>query len=113
MFAKLRLNKAVSFLIGNFFWLVGFALFVWQIYYVSDGQRNMLLAGLSQHFMLPFVYIGTKLLVFSKAEVIRSNAVIILAYLSMLVTFSAGLLYSLIKHMGNRERREGLELEKH
>jgi len=95
-FSGLSGNKVKSFFIGNSIWLLSFLLFLWQFALLDDESRNMFLAGISQYYMLPFIWSGTKLsLLFS--DVIHGTTIIIISYLSMLLVFTIGFIVGKIK----------------
>ena len=95
-FSCLSANKVKSFFIGNSIWLLSFLLYLWQFVLLDDESRNMLLALISQYYMLPFIWSGTKLsLLFT--DVIHGTTITIISYLSMLLVFTIGFIIGKIK----------------
>lgn len=89
-------NKVKIFFIGNSVWLLSFLLYLWQFVLLNDESRNMFLALISQYYMLPFIWSGTKLsLLFT--NVIDGTTITIIAYLSMLLVFTVGFIVGKIK----------------
>lgn len=87
--SKLGENNIKSFIIGNSIWLLSFLLYLWQFVLLNDESRNMFLALISQHYMLSFIWSGTKLtLLFS--NVLHGTTITIVSYLSMLLVFTLG-----------------------
>lgn len=89
-------NKVKSFFIGNSVWLLSFLLYLWQFVLLDDESRNIFLALISQYYMLPFIWSGTKLsLLFT--DVIHGTTITIIAYFSMLLVFTVGFIVGKIK----------------
>ncbi|WP_438350636.1 hypothetical protein ACP8HI_08335 [Paenibacillus sp. FA6] len=95
-FSCLSANTVKSFFIGNSIWLLSFLLYLWQFVLLDDESRNMFLALISQYYMLPFIWSGTKLsLLFT--DVIHGTTITIISYLSMLLVFTVGFIIGKIK----------------
>ncbi|MFY0518511.1 hypothetical protein ACOMCU_11890 [Lysinibacillus sp. UGB7] len=95
-FSCLSGNKVKSFFIGNSIWLLSFLLYLWQFALLDGESRNMFLAGISQYYMLPFIWSGTKLsLLFT--DIIHGTTITIISYLSMLLVFTIGFIVRTIK----------------
>ena len=89
IFANLNMNTVKSFAIGNSGWAISLLLFVWQFLFVNGRNRNLLIAGISQHYALGFVGLGSRILgLFTNS--IHSTTVILIAYFVMLIVFSIG-----------------------
>lgn len=89
-------NKVKGFFIGNSVWLLSFLLYLWQFVLLDDESRNLLLALISQYYILPFIWSGTKLsLLFT--DVIHGTTITIIAFLSMLLVFTVGFIVGKIK----------------
>lgn len=85
-FSKWNTPKWKSFLIGNSLWFISFILFIWQFNILDSASRSMVLAVLSQHYIVAFVYGAARLLPF-----ISSGTIMMLsAYILMFITFSIG-----------------------
>ncbi|MCT2534853.1 hypothetical protein NC661_04060 [Aquibacillus koreensis] len=89
-------NKVKIFFIGNSVWLLSFLIYLWQFVFLDDESRNMFLASISQYYMLPFIWSGTKLsLLFT--DVIHGTTITIIAYCSMLCVFTVGFIVGKVK----------------
>lgn len=96
-FAHLKISKTTSFLFGNSLWAVSFILFIWQFLILDGTSRNLVIAAISQYYILPFMWIGTKVtLMFS--NILNSTNIMLLAFLSMFVIFLLGFVLGLIKN---------------
>ncbi|MFD1040402.1 hypothetical protein ACFQ3N_18660 [Virgibacillus byunsanensis] len=95
-FAKLNKDKITSFLYGNSIWGLSFLVFIWQFILLDDNSRNFFLAGVSQYYMFPFIWIGRELTVMF-IDVYHGTTIMLLAYLSMLVIFLLGFSYGWMK----------------
>ncbi|NMO97193.1 hypothetical protein [Paenibacillus lemnae] len=93
-FAQMNRSKPQSFLMGNLLWILSFGLFVWQFVFINDESRNLVLALLSQLYVVLMVAIGARfyMLIFSPS-VIDSTEITILTYILVLVVFAAGFIY--------------------
>lgn len=95
-FSSLGGNKVKNFLFGNSIWLLSFLLYLWQFAILDDERRNMFLAGISQYYMLPFIWSGTKFsLLFTDS--IHGTTITIISYLLMLLVFTTGFIVGKIK----------------
>ena len=89
-------NKVKNFFIGNSIWLLSFLLYLWQFALLDDESRNMFLAGISQYYVLPFIWSGVKLsLLFT--DTIHGITITIISFLSMLLVFMVGFIVGKIK----------------
>ena len=95
-FSCLSGNKVKSFFIGNSIWLLSFLLYLWQFALLDDESRNMFIAGISQYYMLPFIWSGT-ILTLSFTDIIHGTTITIISYLSMLLVFTIGFIVGKIK----------------
>ncbi|WP_153720687.1 hypothetical protein [Sporosarcina cascadiensis] len=95
-FSCLSGHKVKRFFIGNSIWLLSFLLYLWQFVLLHDESRNIFLAGISQYYMLPFIWSGIKLsLLFT--GIINGTTITIISYLSMLLVFTVGFIVGKIK----------------
>lgn len=95
-FGVLKTGKVKNFIFGNALWGVSIVLFIWQFIFVSDVNRNPFIAGLSQSYMLSFVYISSRILsLFTNS--LDSITIGIVAYIIMLVVFIVGFISSVYK----------------
>lgn len=95
VFANLMKNKYLGFMLGNIVWLVLFCLYVWQFCYVGGESRNMLIAMISQNYILGFVSWGAKIIdLFTNT--INGTTIVIVAYIIMLVIFTGGYITKLM-----------------
>ncbi len=92
-FGRMALSKFKSILIGNSIWLISFLVFIWQFILIDEVSRNVSLAIFSQYYILPYIWVGTKVAVLF-TDTINSSTVMLLSYLCMLVTFLIGYLLS-------------------
>ena len=89
IFGNLNMNKVKSFALGNSVWTISLLLFVWQFLFVNGSNRNFFISGISQHYALGFVSLGSRILgLFTNS--IHSTTVILIAYFVMLIVFSIG-----------------------
>lgn len=88
-FSRINGNTVKNFLIGNSVWLLSFILFLWQFVILDDGSRNKFFALVSQYCIIPFIWSGTHLSMLFGND-IYSTTIIMFAFLSMLVVFTAG-----------------------
>ena len=89
-------NKIKNFFIGNSIWLLSFLLYLWQFALLDDESRNMFLAGISQYYVLPFIWSGVKLsLLFT--DTIHGITITIISFISMLLVFMVGFIVGKIK----------------
>lgn len=89
IFGNLNMNKVKSFALGNSVWTISLLLFVWQFLFVNGSNRNLLIAGISQHYALGFVSLGSRILgLFTNS--IHGTTVALIAYFLMLIVFSIG-----------------------
>lgn len=95
-FALLPRSKMYSFLLGNLVWLPSFLLYIWQFVLVDEASRNMMLAGLSQYYVLFMIIIGTQVHLMYSGD-ISSTEIVIIAYVLMLVVFAAGFVYQWLR----------------
>lgn len=95
-FSQLTTRKVYGFLFGNSLWLLSFLLYIWQFVLLDETSRNMMLAGLSQYYMLFMIIIGTQIHM-AYSTVISSTEIVIISYMLMFVVFSVGFMYQGIK----------------
>jgi len=89
-------SNVKSFIFGNSIWLLSFLLYIWQFVLLNDESRNMLIALISQYYMLSFIWTGTKLsLLFS--DVSSGVTITIISYLSMLLVCTVGFIVGKLK----------------
>lgn len=97
-YANLYANRVKGFLIGNSIWLVSFLLYIWQFVILNDENRNLFLAGLSQHYVLSYLWSGREVyLLFIDTRTFYTTPIIIISFLIMLLVFSLGFLYGVIR----------------
>jgi len=96
IFAQLNINKIKSFLLGNTVWAFSFGLFIWQFIINDDAGRNLLIAGLSQHYISSFIWLGSKVYMLFD-NVIHGTNIMLIAYISMFLIFFAGFVYATIR----------------
>lgn len=95
-FANLNVHKGKSFLIGNSIWAFSFVLFIWQFLILDDASRNLVLALFSQLYIQSYIWIGTKI-ISTLSNVLHGTNIMLIAYLSMFLTFALGFVFSWIK----------------
>ena len=95
-FSCLRGNKVKNFFIGNSIWLLSFLLYLWQFTFLDDESRNIFLAGISQYYMLPFIWSGVQLS-FLFTDILHGTTITIISYLTMLLVFTIGFIIGKIK----------------
>lgn len=89
-------SKIKNFLIVNSVWLISFLLFIWQFVIVSDEGRNFTLAGISQHYMLSFLWSGANIPRLY-TNTFHGTNIMIIAYVAMLVVFTIGFSVSKVR----------------
>ncbi|MFD1019579.1 hypothetical protein [Thalassobacillus hwangdonensis] len=95
-FSCLKGSSIKWFIVGNSIWLVSFLLYLWQFVALEDEGRNMFLALISQNYMLPFIWSGTRIsLLFS--NVLDGATITIIAYLTMFAVFTLGFIVGKFK----------------
>lgn len=95
-FAKVKFNKILGFILGNSLWGISFALYIWQFVILDDSSRNMLLAVLSQYYNLFTTPLATRIITLF-SNVINSTEITVLSYVLMIIIFSLGFIYQLIR----------------
>lgn len=95
-FVDVGKNKAYGFLMGNSLWLLTFVLFIWQFLFTDPSSQNMLLAGLSQYYVLLMIGFGAQILVLFTGTA-DPYAAVLTSYLLMLGVFAAGFTYQRFK----------------
>lgn len=96
-FAQFNGSSLKNFAWGNSLWLVSFLLYLWQFVLVDDANRNMVIAFISQCYVIPFVVSGTQIyLLFNDGGIDLTNITII-TYIFMLVVFMIGFVWGKVK----------------
>ena len=96
VFATANHNRAKSFLIGNSLWGISFILYIWQFILLDDTNKNLIIAGISQNYMILIVPIATKIMMMF-TDIIDGTIISIVAYILMFVIFSIGFIYESVK----------------
>lgn len=89
IFGNLDMKPIKSYILGNIAWGISISLYTWQFILLDSTSRNLLLAGISQHYVLGFVRWGSRILTIFTNH-IKVTTVILIAYLLMLLIFSLG-----------------------
>ena len=98
-FALMGRSKPMNFLLGNSGWGILFLVFLWQFILLDDASRNLVLASLSQYYVLCMITLSSQIHILY-TDAINANEIVIIAYALMLVVFAAGFVYQLKK--GNK-----------
>jgi hypothetical protein len=89
IFAGLNISTLKSYIMGNTGFGISFIIYTWQFILLDDTSRNLFIAAISQHYVLGFVGLGTRILgLFTNS--LHGNTIILLSYLLMLIVFSLG-----------------------
>ena len=97
-YAQAKGSALISILIGNSIGILSLLLYIWQFVLLSDQQRNLFLAGLSQYFSSPIVFLTMKVAVLFESQkyAIGSTTAVatqIIGLFVMLVVFAVGIFY--------------------
>ncbi|HCQ88699.1 MULTISPECIES: hypothetical protein [unclassified Clostridium] len=96
VFAKANHNRVKSFFIGNSLWAISFLFYLWQFILVSDANKNFIIAGISQNYMILIVPIATKIMMMF-TDTIDGTIISIVSYILMVIIFSIGFIYESVK----------------
>ncbi|GAA0337819.1 hypothetical protein GCM10008967_30100 [Bacillus carboniphilus] len=96
-FTLLPWNKLKSFIVGNSIWLLSLLLFIWQFVVLDDESRNLILAGLSQNYIVGFLWSGVKWASVMYDSQLTTLNVTISSFIFMFLTFTVGFIYSWVK----------------
>lgn len=97
-FVQTKIPAFYAIFIGNSVGILSLLLYIWQFGFLSDQQRNIFLAGLSQHFSSTIIFLTAKIAVLFQPQknVIDSTtftSIQIIGLLVMILTFTAGFFY--------------------
>ncbi|GAA0349514.1 hypothetical protein [Bacillus horti] len=95
-FAKVKFNKIKSFIIGNVWWGISVGLYYWQFIILDDSNRNLFLAALSQYYALFILPIAHRIIALF-SNVFDFTQSIILSYIIMIVIFTLGFVFQLVR----------------
>ncbi|ARC86655.1 putative membrane protein [Clostridium argentinense CDC 2741] len=96
VFAKANHNRVESFLIGNSLWGISFLLYIWQFILTSDVNKNFIIAGISQNYIILIVPIATKIMMMF-TDIIDGAIISIVSYILMIIIFSIGFIFESVK----------------
>ncbi|WP_461615038.1 hypothetical protein [Clostridium sp. Marseille-QA1073] len=89
VFSRANYNRVKSFFIGNSLWSISFLFYLWQFILVNDTNRNFIIAGISQNYMILIVPIATKIMMMF-TNTIDGTIISIVSYIFMVIIFSIG-----------------------
>ncbi|WP_291582075.1 hypothetical protein [Clostridium sp. UBA6640] len=96
VFARAKQNKVKSFLMGNSLWAISFLFYIWQFILLDDTNKNLIIAGISQNYMILIVPIATKIMMMF-TDTIDGNIILIVSYILMIIIFSIGFIFESVK----------------
>ncbi|HAG44344.1 MAG TPA: hypothetical protein DCL31_14735 [Clostridium sp.] len=96
VFAKANHNRVKSFLIGSSLWAISFLFYLWQFVLVNDANKNFIIAGISENYMILIVPIATKIMMMF-TDIIDGTIISIVSYILMFIIFSIGFIYESLK----------------
>ena len=95
-FAEYDKNKIKSFVVGNSIWAISFILFIWQFVLVDGASRYTTIAIMGQYYQLFMVRNASRIIAMC-TNTIHSINVSILAYILMIILFSLGFVFKIVK----------------
>ena len=96
-FGQLKNNKLTNFLIGNILWAISLGLFIWQFIFLDDLNRNLFIAGISQHYSLFTIAPASRIIMLFQKD-IHSTQIIVTSYIFMIIIFTIGFIYGATRH---------------
>lgn len=114
-FAEQIKNPVKAILLANSAGLISLVLFLWQFVLVSDEDRNLILAALSQMFSAPLSFLSARIAILFTPDGINQKTLLVMQVVGliiMILVFSAGYVYKSMRQSRKASNKDLVECEK-